>query len=92
MLFDYKLLGNLGWAGVSDIDRGSLFASVTGLRFGTGTLSANFQEGGRRASLKKQFKMSLTGSATRLPFSFNSHAGIPSTSEVFLVLSNESFM
>ena len=51
--------------GVSEMGRRCLFTSLIGFCFGIGTISADFQEGGRRFSPKEQLIMSVTVSERR---------------------------
>ena len=69
--------------GVSEMRRRCLFTSLIGFCFGIGTISADFQEGGRRFSPKEQLIMSVTVSERRSAFSFNNHAGIPPDPDAF---------
>lgn len=72
--------------GVKEIGRRCLLTSFTGFSLGTGTTSADFQDGGRQDSLKEQPRLSLTGSVKKSEFSLNSHAGIPWGPETFVEL------
>ena len=62
-----------------------LFTSLIGFCFGIGTVSADFQEGGKRLSSKELLMISDIVSEMRSAFSFSNHAGIPSGLDAFLV-------
>ena len=52
--------------------------SWIGLCLGTGTISASFQDKGKRPSRREAFMISMMDGAKRSAFSFRSHPGIPS--------------
>ena len=64
--------------GVREMGRRCLLISLTGLCFGTGTISASFQEGGRLDLWNKELRITETGPAKKSAFSFNNHTGTPS--------------
>ena len=70
--------------GVNEMGPGCLFRSLIGFCFGIGTVSADFQEVGKRLSAKEQLIISVTVSERRSAFSFSNHAVIPSGPDVFL--------
>ena len=64
-----------------------LFTSLIGFCLGIGTMSADFQDGGRRHSAKEEFRISVIVGASRSAFSFSSQLGTPSEPYAFLELS-----
>ena len=67
-----------------------LFASIIGFCFGIGTVSADFQEGGKRPSANELLMISDIVSERRSAFSFSTHAGISSGRDAFLGLIDTS--
>ena len=74
---------------VNEMERRCLFTSLIGFCFGIGTVSAYFQEGGKRLSAKELLMISDV-SERRSAFSFSNHAGIPSGPDAFLGLIDTS--
>ena len=74
---------------VNEMGRRCLFTSLIGFCFGIGTVSADFQEGGKRLSAKELLMISDV-SERRSAFSFSNHAGIPSGPDAFLGLIDTS--
>ena len=76
--------------GVNEMGRRCLFMSLIGFCFGIGTVSADFQEGGKQLLAKEQLIISVTVSERRSAFSFSNHAEIPSGPDAFLGLIDAS--
>ena len=76
--------------GVNEMGRRCLFSSLIGFCFGIGTVSADFQEGGKLLLAKEQLIIAVTISERRSAFSFSNHAGIPSGPDAFLGLTDAS--
>ena len=74
---------------VNKMGRRCLFTSLIGFCFGIGTVSADFQEGGKRLSAKDLLMISDV-SERRSAFSFSNHAGILSGPDAFLGLIDTS--
>ncbi len=77
---------------VNEIGRKCWLISFTGLSFGSGTISAFFQDCGKQTSLNEEFRISFTGSANSSAFSFNSQLGIPSGPLALVGLSFVNFI
>ena len=73
--------------GVNEMGRRCLFTSLIGFCLEIGTMSTDFQDGGRRRSAKDEFRISVIVGASRSALSFSSQLGTPSGPDAFLDLS-----
>ena len=91
MLFDHNSSATFDISGVREIGCKCLFTSYTGICFGIGTISACFQDCGKRASPKEQLMMSVTAGANKSAFSSDNQNGFMSGPEDLAGFTTESF-